>query len=603
MNITTSVISLNLKRLPFFSRRHLPILLVLLSFIVGCNKNNPDYFQRQRDKLNKKAEVIASETQHYFEKCSSTDELKEYLKEIKRINGVKDAYISGNALYVDVKDWGKVAYIYQPEYDFEVDDDLKNKLSELSAQFTKTQTKGSESRNNHYSVCIGNQLFNNEDLGYIYHSNTAFALVSILQLYGIECSVVQPSLEWISSGMYNYDSVILLTHGSYDNGLHWILTSEELGLENWMNKYSEAENKLAEKGNAYIMPAYVSETRGGKVYRAWYLAVSDLYINSINSRGFTEGTPHIVFSAACHSLEGNSSLAEAFINKGADFFLGYDNENSVGPKAFADFFANLAEGKSIAEAFSVMRYKRDPSEPYAELHCVPIIDYFSDAWMTYIVPPMIPSKFTLSLSNQIQINRGYYPPTIEGEYYVSPLIYQYGTWPYYYPGLELSPVYISFSGQDNDNMTINVEIINSNGLERTSGIGHLGGFGNQFSVYVNGQGQGTGYAYDENYELYSFSQTYTADIILSGAVNGTYIDGFQYGFTITGKSAEPTPYAIVHVADVGTTMVFRDGDGVSGCYPLTSVAYSTSSIKEKKNEYYDIGCAFVCRQTPLCVNR
>ena len=592
LNTTTLVIGHNHKRFKLFEYRHLLFLLLCLSAISGCNKDAPEYIQRQKDLMAKKAEAISIEAQNFFEMCSSMDELKEHLGEIKKIDGVQDAYISGGALYVDVKGWGKVAYIYQPEYDFEVDYDFQDKLSEL---LSTIQTKGSSSKNNHYSVCIGNQIFNNENLGYIYDSNTAFALVSFLRLNGIECSVVQPTLEWISSGMYDYDSAILLTHGFYDYGLHWILTSEELGLEKWIDNYSEIENKLAEKGNAFLMPACVKETRGGKDYKAWYIAVSDLYIKSTNSRGFSEGIPHIVFSVACHSLEGNDSMANAFINKGADYYLGYDNKNSIGPKAFSDFFVKLVEGKSVAEAFNTMGYKRD-LRYHGELHCVPNPNDFEDAWSTYIVPPNIPSKFVASLGNGIIINRGYYPPKIEGEYIVSPLIYQYGTWPYYYSGMELPyTVHISFSGQDNDNMTINVEIANSNGLEKTSGIGHLGGFGKQFSVYLNGEGQGTGYAYNENYELYPFSQAYTADILLSGTVNGTYIEGLQYGFTVTGKSEEPTN-AIIHVADVGTTMVFRDGDGITVFFPFPATAYYPLSTKSISINPFNTGPAFVLSQ-------
>ena len=254
LNTTTLVIGHNHKRFKLFEYRHLLFLLLCLSAISGCNKDAPEYIQRQKDLMAKKAEAISIEAQNFFEMCSSMDELKEHLGEIKKIDGDQDAYISGGALYVDVKGWGKVAYIYQPEYDFEVDYDFQDKLSEL---LSTIQTKGSSSKNNHYSVCIGNQILNNEDLGYIYHSNTAFALVSFLRLNGIECSVVLPTLEWISSGMYDYDSAILLTHGFYDYGLHWILTSEELGLEKWIDNYSEIENKLAEKGNAFLMPVCV----------------------------------------------------------------------------------------------------------------------------------------------------------------------------------------------------------------------------------------------------------------------------------------------------------------------------------------------------------
>ena len=200
-----------------------------------------------------------------------------------------------------------------------------------------------------------------------------------------------------------------------------------------------------------------------------------------------------------------------------------------------------------------------------------------------------------SLSSHLKINKGQDPPIIEGEYYISPLIYQYGTWKYYSQGQELTPLFIKFFNQNKDNNTVNIEIINSNGLDRTSGVGHISGTGNYFSAYFNGNGVGTGYYYDENYELTPFTQTYSADMIVSGVLNGSSLLDFQYGFVITGKTPEPNPLAFIHVADIGTTMVFKDGDGVSAYTPFPNASSYKGTSQSRATIPPASGAAFIRR--------
>lgn len=106
------------------------VSIVILMPFYGCDKdNNGDDPKEQLAGTNEMVESVSSTAGDYFGKCSSIEDLKQYLNDIKSINGVKDAYISGNTLFIEIQGWGKVAYLYPIKYDVSIVGSLNNHSS------------------------------------------------------------------------------------------------------------------------------------------------------------------------------------------------------------------------------------------------------------------------------------------------------------------------------------------------------------------------------------------------------------------------------------------------------------------------------------------
>jgi len=548
---------------------------LLLSFVfllstMGCSKDNTGNETEDQQTVSEIVERISSTTEDYFSKCSSVSQLQSYISEIKGLKGVDDAYISENALFIDIKGWGKVAFLYPEQYDISLSGG--NKIQATNDK-TTIQTKSSNYEDGHYSVCIANQSFRNEMESFLHANNNAFAVFSVLELCGIHCDVVHPTLEWYLTEMFNYDSVILLTHGYIDRGLHWILTSDEVDKERFVEDYSEIIKKHEKDGNLDIMPVCVKERRNGVDYIVWYIAISEKMIESIPGGGFSSDLPHIVFNIACHSLQGNNALANAFIKQGANYYLGYNNKDSIGPKAMSSFFTNLLDGMSVEQAFARMDYKNEQIDDghIAELLCIE--DGKTDAGSSFILPPFLPKELYYLLGQYLPINRGYYPPLVEGDFLVNPLVYLYDSSNSHFSGQrDSNPVYFRFSNQDNGNLTISFEESASGGLEYDYGNGNIYGDGQNFTIVSDGIIEVTGFTLDSSLNMEYYTIYGDAIWIISGTKVSDTVENCQYGWYFKSIIKDRPEGGVIRFPDVGTTMVFKDGDGISGYYPFPSLS-------------------------------
>lgn len=550
---------------PFFL-----ICIIVPFFVLGCAKDKTgNESEEQKKEIYENVEKASSTTQDIFSKCSSVSQLQSHIDEIKKLKGVNDAYISEDALFIDINGWGKIAYLYPEQFDISSNN---GKNVSNSTRKINIQTKGATNDDGHYSVCIANQAFRNEMESFIYANNNAFAMFSVLELCGIHCEVVHPTLEWYLTEMFNYDSVILLTHGYVDRGLHWILTSDEVDKERFVEDYSEIIKKHEKDGNFDIMPVCVKERRDGVDYIVWYIAVSEKMIRSIPGGGFSSELPHIVFNIACHSLQGNNSLADAFIDQGANFYFGFNNKDSIGPKSMSSFFTNLLDGMSVEQAYTKMDNKRERLDDGAISELLCIDDGIADAGSSFILPPFLPKELYYSLGQYLPIHRGYYPPMLEGDYLVNPIVYLYDSSYNHYVGQRDSyPAYFRFSNQDNSNLTINFEESASGGIEYDYGSGSVYGFGDEFTIVSDGITEVTGFTLDSSLNMEYYTIYGDAIWIITGTKVGDTVENWQYGWFFKSIIKDRPEGGISKFPDVGTTMVFKDGDGVSGYYPFPSV--------------------------------
>ena len=142
----------------------------------------------------------------------------------------------------------------------------------------------------------------------------------------------------------------------------------------------------------------------------------------------------------------------------------------------------------------------------------------------------------------IEINRGINPPQIEGTYFISPLVLVSSNFAdSYSPGYRFADMQLSFSEQNNNNLSIACSYIS--GTQIANGLGaFITGEGNKFSVYVETSGTISGHPF-KSVEIYSGEITYSA------------IKNFQFVMIVTQEA--PTSMK------KGQGRFFIDQDGFS----------------------------------------
>ena len=494
------------------------VATLLLFILFGCGKDiEGNNSEEQVTDIKERAEIVSSAAGDFFSNCSTIDELKKHLNDIKKIPGVKNAYISGNALFVEIEGWGKVSYLYPSKYDASI----INEMEGYSQPYHKTtsQTKGDQSDLIRYSVCLADQVSHNDDYKE-QASVLSSRLASMCSNVGITFVEEPMTVEWIFTKMWDYDAVILHAHGCYDNGQHWIATANEIGIEKWVENYSELGVKFESLSDSESMAMCIKETRGGKEFRVWYIALSEKAIRNIPGPGFISDNPHIVFNTACESLKNNDALADAFIHQGANYYYGFNDTNSIAPGSVWDLFRHLTKGESFEQAFETMSFLKDNKG--AILICKE--DGSLIASSTYILPPIIPEALDSALGQYMTINRGYNPPFVEGEFIVNPLVYLYDSSFSHYTGQrDNNPVYFRFKHQDNGSLTIEFEESASGGIEYDYGNGHIYGNGNMFTIIANGITEVTGFTIDSSLNIEDYTILGQAIWFFSGTKVGTYL--------------------------------------------------------------------------------
>lgn len=299
-----------------------------------------------------------------YNQCSSTYEILKHIPTIKDVEGVEDVWADNQTLFVKIKDWGTISFLYPP------DDEpyTSNNSRVLMQPMTRNAEETSENISFHdhgsaQKVCIINQQVN--DKGRESKRNAAKEISDMCEEMGL---AVIPNNNaapvFFLNDIYNYDLVFLMTHGSYDErtGLHWIVTGEQIFEDkNWIpgtmveemiaeylfkKKYPNVSaNKISLTG--------IKELRNGDSITVWYTQISNRYISSAN-RSVNNGRETIIFNTACQSRKGPEpacyNLVLAFLNNGANAYYGYNEVNGVGAQAGTWLCKNLLNGRSVITA-------------------------------------------------------------------------------------------------------------------------------------------------------------------------------------------------------------------------------------------------------------
>lgn len=352
---------------------------VLITSLYSCTQDggeNDSRHQRGNENgenvnVEKACESLQKVSDIYME-CHSIDELQNHADEISKIDDVEDVYFTNNVMFVKVKGFMTVSFCFNPELDKTPTQENFNAqmIRQLS---TRSQANTSFSQLGLENAVIIDQQLDREWGDYKDH------IVSILKDARIDTKINNtPTLNYIWNDLLDNDLVLFICHGHYDpvKNLHW-LSLENIEKFDWrlypkmsFGEYLKNDLILALGGSIYVENdmLQITITQKWETYRYVqyaHFAISEKFISTIKRR-FKKPGKAIVFNCACQSVKKGSlvevstvdenqqdfAFADAFIQKGAGVYFGYDEYNKEGQTAGMMFLGGLASGLSVLGAYN-----------------------------------------------------------------------------------------------------------------------------------------------------------------------------------------------------------------------------------------------------------
>ena len=290
-----------------------------------------------------------------FLQCESIGSLSQHLSTICNIEGVESAWTDNQTLFVKIRDYGTISFLYPP-MPLSFDEDFSSsrtktansRSSEQVTDYTPYVNIGNAHTTiNVHNACIYYQLENNEAAIWNNAKTLSIRLNDYFKDMGISSQrITNAGPDFFVNDIFDYDLIFLITHGKYDKeyNTHWLYTSFNPTwetIENMEKNRQYSPNKLSY--------GWVKEKRNGEWFSICYLTVSDKLIAS--SKNKFKNHKVIIYNAACESLKNNYNMGDVFINKGAICYLGYTDTNSAGVAGGYEFFTSLLNGSCIGQAY------------------------------------------------------------------------------------------------------------------------------------------------------------------------------------------------------------------------------------------------------------
>ena len=341
----------------------LPLMLLLSMFtasITSCSGDSDENdWNISEDSMNVIFESVEQVTQvagDVFERCNTVEDVDKYIDEIRNTEGVEDVWTDNHTMFVTIKNFGTVNYIFPIEGSEET-----RAETVTPAMLSRTR---SDTYHNHLEtkkVCVANQFQNDHYITSQIATGYGEGVEEMFKACGFDLvPSVKPNLKFFQEEMFEYDVIVLLTHGSYNSkkGVHWILTAEECEMAdkgvpvrwlNWAVGFFDRGYKTFPEDEASISCVHVWENGFFRI--KYYVSISEKFISNIDKE--FEHHP-IIFNTSCQSMKKNEKLAEAFTKKGASAYYGYDESNSLGAYAAFYLFARLLSGMTQIEAYNTL---------------------------------------------------------------------------------------------------------------------------------------------------------------------------------------------------------------------------------------------------------
>lgn len=318
-----------------------------------------------------------------LDNCKTIDDIEGKIELIKNSEGVEDAWINGNELCVKIKDWGTMGFRLNNEEDEEDDDDsfdsrfMEQMPSILSIFKNAVNTKPS------LKVAIANHTKYDERHAYTKIEKRFKKIEDLFKSIGITPDIVEPSMDFFRSTMFEKDIVILCTHGTIridnnnyfifdENGdyIHQLYASDPLGSikkskddipDEVINKWKDVLIDLVHKkgynddffASSDIQIDWLQEERDGEDTWIAYPKLSENFIIEACKDKKFENANSILFASVCRTLFKSDSFARKLHEKkNLGSYYGYDGTVLTGraSNSALHFFQSLLSGNSIEKS-------------------------------------------------------------------------------------------------------------------------------------------------------------------------------------------------------------------------------------------------------------
>jgi hypothetical protein len=335
-----------------------------------------------------------------LEDCETIADVENKIDDIKNTEGVADAWSDGHELHVSIAEGETFSFHFNHDISGQEDNignDLVAQVRAMKSQFVNLlKDDGTPLK-----ILITDQQSKDESL---HHDALFNKLIQEFAKCGINIDYRKdPTVDFFynnsedteNPNFYDYDIVLLSTHGSYGpiaynrpeeekngeiiakraDGLkgHTFNTSEQIGEPidakkdfHWEDRYKAfkewRDNKqYGDVTDVHISFSFANEVRGGKEVYVAYPKLTEYFFRDI-AKGKFKNPNSIFHNAACQSLKGDSpdqpseSFANIlFNNRGLGAYFGYTETNLSGQRGGRDLLFNLALGNSIKKSYDKLQ--------------------------------------------------------------------------------------------------------------------------------------------------------------------------------------------------------------------------------------------------------
>ena len=326
-------------------------------------------------------ESVQASLEPIFQQCSNFQDLESHIDEIKSIDGIEETYYDDNNLFIQIRDWPVICISRQ-----RIPEDIAPSSISLGMQNIKSLVPTTDDGSSLKAI-IGFQM--KDDFWFMDAKvkidllNTKFSIMGYNPVYDLGEDV---DFDFLYRRIFDSNILLIDTHGGCGifNKKHYLYTGivsssndfVGLNVDKWFNISENIDLDDIGVNSCYYEGDNLFNNPFGQ---RWYFTVTEDYIRKSPYRFEGEG-PHIVFVAACSSLQGNNiltrsdgeqcygndSFAQVFFEKGADVYIGYNQGSYRSSFAANSFFDRMLHGASVEKAFdmlhSLYKYESDKDE-------------------------------------------------------------------------------------------------------------------------------------------------------------------------------------------------------------------------------------------------
>lgn len=334
-------------------------LVFVVPFFVSCHKKEEHVINTDKViEVCQRVEEVTSVAESICLECETYDEMYARMDEIASMDGVSNVYGNNDVIYVDIDGWGTIGYSYRSS-----DGDILNSssLKKQLGQLTQVRSSELSGINSTRKACIMNAQYQEREWTHPIVDQTE----KMFKSCGIPCQVVNyPNPYFYRNEIFNYDLVFIIGHGAYneEKNLHWLETAEYFVPKKLTDNTTELPLMFSFPKDEIMgfFDRYSMVT--GKLFGVYQYYISNKFIANSSNR-FQEEGEAVLFMVPCQSLKGNTTtddnkdvdtnLADAFFEKGAGMYIGYDESSCANAqKGGMLFYGQLLSGVSFSSAIS-----------------------------------------------------------------------------------------------------------------------------------------------------------------------------------------------------------------------------------------------------------